>query len=149
MSDKQYNVVNDTAYDSRTPTDLVALLERLRQNKTRCVFVYGNVETGVPWGESTLDRGTIGRSMGSYKIPLLIRTSRSMGGEGILDHCILQVRESKGGKVLYQRTRNAMSIAEESHVGRDHTDCFACQVERAENEDDTGPYLGAHERGEE
>ena len=103
MSDKQYNIVNDTAYDSRTPSDLVALLERLRQSRERCVFVYGNPETCIPWDDR--ERGRIGRSCGTYKIPLLVKTSRSMGGGALLDYCIIQVRESKGGRILYNRVR--------------------------------------------
>lgn len=102
MSDNEYKIVNDTAYHVDTPDALVALLEKLRVLRERCAFVYGDPETGIPWEDRPL-RGRIGRSTGNVRIPLLVRTSRSLGGEALLDHCILEVRESVGSKVLYRR----------------------------------------------
>jgi hypothetical protein len=105
-SSKEYKVINGTSYDARTPYGLCDVLERLREKgrtpNARVVLVYGNVETGEVWEDATPMRGTIGRSMGSVKIPLLIRTRRSFGGEGILDHCILSVRASVGGACYYE-----------------------------------------------
>jgi hypothetical protein len=100
--DKEYKVVNGTSYDVRTPDDLVAVLEKVRRKRVRVALIYGDALTGYAWHDHP-DRGTIGRSMGPVKAPLLIKTSRSLGGEAILDHCLLEVRESKGGKVLYSR----------------------------------------------
>ena len=97
--------VNGTSYAAETSDRLIALLERLRAARTRVVFVYGDPKTGIAWGpDATPDRGRIGRSTGSEKIPLLIRTSRSLGGEGLLDHCIVEIRESKGARVIYRIT---------------------------------------------
>ena len=98
----EYKVVNDTAYDVRTPDALVSLLEKMRMLRARCAFVYGDPETGVVWDDTPL-RGRIGRSTGTYKIPLVIKTRRSMGGEALLTHCILVVKESVGGKIIYDR----------------------------------------------
>lgn len=39
--------------------------------------------------------GTVGRSTGKVKIPLLVHNSRSMGGGGILTHCIIGIRLSR------------------------------------------------------
>ena len=36
------------------------------------------------------------------KVPLLMANRRSMGGGAILDHCIVRIRTSSGGRVLYQ-----------------------------------------------
>lgn len=98
---KKYREHNGTSYDNRTPMSLILILEEIRSRGTRIRLMYGDVITGKMWDEGIQERGTIGRSTGSVKIPLLIKTSRSFGGGGILDHCILQVRESKGGRVLW------------------------------------------------
>jgi len=97
-------IVDGTHYHPATPDHLIQLLELCRRTKLRIVIKYGDVKTGKVWEDATPNRGHIGRSMGDCKIPLLIRTRRSSGGEGILDHCILEIRRSKGGKVLYKRT---------------------------------------------
>jgi len=94
-------IVNGTTYKDETPKAVINLLEASRTNHTRIRIFYGDVKTGRDWGDLPMC-GTIGRSMGPIKIPLLIRTSRSTGGEGILDHCIVKITESKGGRVLYQ-----------------------------------------------
>jgi hypothetical protein len=102
---KQYQVVDGTSYDARTPKDLVLLLEKIRANHQRIRLFYGDPKTGKVWDEAFPERGTLGRSMGSIKIPLLIKTARSWGGEAILDHCIIRVEESTGGKILWQHAR--------------------------------------------
>lgn len=95
-----------TRYDGRTPSDLIALLEKVRMSRQRVRVVYGNVFTGEAW-DDMYERGTIGRSMGrdGTGIPLLVKTSRSMGGEALTTQSILRVHESAGGKVLYSRER--------------------------------------------
>lgn len=100
--DKQYQMVNGTYYDARTREDLIALLEKVRQNHQRIRLFYGDAATGKAWDDGFPERGTLGRSMGPTKVPLLIKTVRSWGGEAILDHCIVRVEESCGGKVLWK-----------------------------------------------
>jgi hypothetical protein len=102
---KHYQVVNGTSYDARTPQAVIDILERSRETKLRLAILYGNTETKEVWHDATPNRGHIGRSTGEVKIPLLVRTRRSMGGEAVLDYCIIQIRESKGGKVLYDATK--------------------------------------------
>lgn len=97
-----YKEVNGTSYHSETPDDLVRVLESLRQTKERVILVYGDPSTCTPFPRYIPERGRIGRSSGKYKIPLLVRTSRSLGGEGILDHCIIQIKKSKGGEIIYE-----------------------------------------------
>jgi len=101
MDTKTYKVVNGTHYDSRTPDDLITLLESIRATRKRVRLIIGDTTTGKVWESATPDRGRIGRSTGPQHIPLLVRTSRSLGGEGILDYCILQVRESVGGRPIW------------------------------------------------
>jgi hypothetical protein len=97
-------VVDGTTYKKSTSGRIIAILEQSRLSRKRLILVYGDVATGKPWESATPERGHVGRSTGTSKIPLLIRTKRSMGGEAILDHCIIQIRESKGGRVLYGPT---------------------------------------------
>jgi len=106
--EKRYKVAKaplgpEMSFDERTPDHLCQLLARLNVSRERVLLVYGDVETGAIWKSATPERGRIGRSTGPRKIPLLVRTSRSMGGEAILDDSILEVRESVGGKVIYTR----------------------------------------------
>ena len=91
-----------TWYSSATPADLVAVLEGLRASRVRVVLDYGDTMTGRSWGETCGIRGTISRSIGPEPIPLLVHNSRSMGGGALLDGCILTVRESRGGRLLWE-----------------------------------------------
>lgn len=100
--DKQYKIVDGTYYDARTPDAVISVLEMSRKTKTRLRLDYGDTNTGQSWGEQYDILGHIGRSTGSIKIPLLIHNSRSIGGGGILDYCIIKISESKGGRVLYR-----------------------------------------------
>lgn len=97
----RYKVVNGTSYHNETSENVVNVLECCRMNNVRIILDYGNVSTGQSWGERYDICGTIGRSMGVIKIPLLIKTKRSIGGSGILDQCIIRILSSQGKKVLY------------------------------------------------
>lgn len=99
---RTYQLVNGTAYNMATPQKVVDILEQSRQHRTRLILDYGDANTGQSWGEVNDIRGHIGRSTGNVKIPLLIKTARSMGGGGVLDHCIVKITASKGGAVLYE-----------------------------------------------
>lgn len=94
-------IVDGTHYHAGTPDVVIDILERSRRERLRIVITYGNTATGEVWEDATPNRGYVGRSTGNMKIPLLIRTGRSLGGEALLDHCIVRIRESKGGRVLY------------------------------------------------
>lgn len=99
---KGYQEVNGTFYNKSTPKDLIEVLERARENKTRIVLDYGDTKTGKSWGEVNDIKGYVGRSTGTIKIPLLVFNSRSLGGGGMLDHCILSVHTTKGHRLLYK-----------------------------------------------
>lgn len=99
---KEYHVVNGTYYDTRTPIEVIQVLEKARMNRTRLHISLGAAVTGRDWLEEFECFGFIGRSMGPSKVPLLLPLSRSIGGGAILDHCIVRIRNSSGGKVLWQ-----------------------------------------------
>ena len=98
--DNKYKVVNGTSYKENTPDAVINILETARQNGTRVRLFFGNKESGLDWMESYDVIGTIGRSCGNIKIPLLIKKSNSMGGPAILDDCIVKITIDK--KVVYQ-----------------------------------------------
>ena len=98
---KEHQVVNGTYFDARTPIEVVEVLEKARLNRTRLHISLGD-ETGRDWLEEFECFGFIGRSMGPTKVPLILPLRRSIGGGAILDHCIVRIRHSAGGKVLWQ-----------------------------------------------
>jgi hypothetical protein len=117
---KQYKVVNSTSYDVRTPDAVIAVLETARQNHVRLHISLGYTEhdavdwenslgekkaVGQDWLEEFLSYGYVGRSTGNSKIPLLVHNNRSMGGPALLDHCIVRIRTSSGGHVLWQHPK--------------------------------------------
>ncbi|MBC8550283.1 MAG: hypothetical protein H8D23_11620 [Candidatus Brocadiales bacterium] len=95
MAEAKYKVLNNTSYHEETPHDLCLILEILRIDQTRIKLNYGDVKTGKSWEEVYDITGRIGRSTGTSKIPLLIHNVRSIGGGAILDHCIIEITESK------------------------------------------------------
>ena len=96
-------IVNGTSYHNDTPQEVIDILENARLNNKRLILTYG-FPNGNEWGDDEPIRGCIGRSVGTVKIPVLLKTKRSTGGEGILDHCIVKIQESIGRKCLYRKT---------------------------------------------
>lgn len=91
-----------TYYHAQTNNRIVEVLELARINHKRIKVYYGDVETGRDWCEENDTVGYVGRSTGRIKIPLLVHNERSMGGGGILDNCIVKIKEANGGYMLYQ-----------------------------------------------
>ena len=98
---KKYVEMNGTSYAIGTPDEVMNILECAREDRTRIVLDYGDPQTGVSWGEVYDIRGYVGRSTGTVKIPLLVYNRRSMGGGGIITDKIIEIKESRGGRVLY------------------------------------------------
>lgn len=105
---KNYKIVNGTSYDERTPDEVIRVLENARQSHQRLHISLGETEgpqAGKDWLEEWDVMGYVGRSMGPVKVPLLIANRRSLGGGAILDHCVVRIRTSAGGRVLYQHPK--------------------------------------------
>lgn len=86
---------NGTTYNDKTPIELAELLEDARITRSRVRIWYGDTETGRDWLEENDITGRVGRSTGTEKIPLIVNNSRSMGGPGLLDHCIVKLAINK------------------------------------------------------
>lgn len=100
-----YKVSNGTWYDVETPNELIRVLDQAERSQTRCRFFLGDQETGYDWCEEHDTMGTIGRSMGEIKIPLLIASSRSYGGGALLTSSIVKVVTSSGGILLWKHPK--------------------------------------------
>lgn len=103
MGDKTYNVTpSGTYYHIETPNEIIKILENARINKIRIRLHYGDVKTGKDWNEKYNVTGTLGRSMGPVKMPILLYNKRSISGPAILDHCIVRIVTAEGKQKLYQ-----------------------------------------------
>ena len=101
----KYKEYNGTFYSRDTSCSMILCLERIKRNKTRVRFHWGDVQTGEDWGDDYDVVGTIGRSTGPKKIPILLYNARSTGGTGILAHCIVKIVTMKGKHVLYEHPK--------------------------------------------
>ncbi len=88
-----------TCYHESTSDEVIRVLEGVMRSKRRIRLFYGDTATGRSWLDEWDVIGHLGRSMGPIKIPLLLKSLRSSGGSGILDHCIIRIQE--GHQVLY------------------------------------------------
>jgi len=95
-------VSSGACYYPETPDEVIEVMERLWHRDTRIQIFYGNRETGADWNEEHDTIGRIGRSTGTFKIPLLIHNTRSLGGGSILTHCILKIIDTKTKEIYYQ-----------------------------------------------
>jgi len=114
-------VTDETAYNVRTPQEVIDVLETARRHRIRIQISYGDVETGRDWLEEYDIRGYVSRSTG-VPIPILLANTQSMEGGGILDQCIVRILKLSNGDVLYQHPNY--------HTGelRRRTDCLESQL---------------------
>lgn len=107
----KYQVINGTAYDARTDAKLVQVLENVRLTGKRVRVWFGDTVTGAPWCEENDVVGTLSRSSGGIKIPLLVANSRSLGGGILLERHIVHIVDTKTKQVLYSHKLFKMPIA--------------------------------------
>ena len=89
-----------THFNEKTPTAVRNVLERARYQGLRLKIYLGDSATGRDWMEEHCKHCYVGRSTGVKPIPLAISNSRSSGGGGILDHCIVRIECQ--GRELYR-----------------------------------------------
>ena len=107
MGQDKYKVVNGTSYHKETPDAVINVLEAARKGGFKRIKLhYGDTETGRDWKEEYDVTGYVGRSGGGQiNVPILLHNTRSLGGGAILDHCIVKIKEAKGGRVLYKHPK--------------------------------------------
>lgn len=88
-------IVNGTTYDDATLPEIVQILESARAAGNRLRIHYGDPETGHDWGDTYDVAGTVGRSTGRLKIPLLLPNAASTGGAPISTARIVRIRPSR------------------------------------------------------
>lgn len=96
---KEYFQVRGLYFTAGTDKNVAEWLCTAYERKEKIRLYYGDKETGRDWCEEYDTRGTVGRSTGAIKIPLLIKTSRSSGGGAILTDCIVKL--VVGNRVVY------------------------------------------------
>lgn len=89
-------------FHSETDPDVIDAITSAYRNKTRVRVFLGNTATGQAWSDENDVLGTIGRSSGECKTPLLIANARSCGGGAILTQCIVAIVDTKTGRFLYR-----------------------------------------------
>ena len=95
---------NGTTYSEHTPQRVRDILESARIGRRRVRLFYGDTdrpdfeqvhkrkpEPGKSWHEENYVTGYVGHSTGQSKIPIILHNSRSTGGPGILDACIVRI----------------------------------------------------------
>ena len=108
-SGKEYlQTDSGTCYNSGTNIRVIERLENAKRLSTRIRVWYG--ENGKSWNEENDICGTIGRSTGSIKIPLLISKSTSFGGGALLTDRIIKIVDTKTKNVLYQHENFSQSF---------------------------------------
>lgn len=94
--EQKYTIVNGTSFHVETPIEVVKWLETSRERGQRIRVFYG--DNGYCLNDEHNTIGTVGRSTGTRKIPLLIHSARCYGGSAIMDNKIVRIdtKDSKG-----------------------------------------------------
>ena len=96
-----YQIINGTAYHEKTPHLIIRWLERARTEGARVRLTLGDTQSGRPWNHRP-ESGFVGRSTGKIKIPLLLKTNRSMGAGAIDDDCIIKLEYKTSKEKKYR-----------------------------------------------
>ena len=97
---KDYKVVDGVSFYEDTNESVINILLDAMKHKDRIRVFFGDAKSGSDWCETYDTMGTIGTSCGMTKVPLLIHSIRSMGGDAILTDSIVKITRNK--KVIYK-----------------------------------------------
>ena len=105
---KDYKVVDGVSFYEGTNESVINILLDAMKHKDRIRIFFGDAESGTDLCETFDTMGTVGLSMGPNKVPLLIHSIRSMGGDAILTDSIVKITRNK--KVIYQHPNYNFNI---------------------------------------
>ena len=105
---KQNKMVDGVSFYEGTNEGVINILLDAIKNKYRIRIFLGDPESGTDWCETYDTMGTIGTSCGMTKVPLLIHSIRSTGGDAILTDSIVKITRNK--KVIYKHPKYNCNI---------------------------------------
>ena len=105
---KQNKMVDGVSFYEGTNQSVINILLDAIKNEYRIRIFLGDPESGTDWCETYDTMGTIGTSCGMTKVPLLIHSIRSTGGDAILTDSIVKITRNK--KVIYKHTKYNCNI---------------------------------------
>ena len=91
-----------TWFDPGTPAKVQNILEQYRRTGRRIRLFYGDHATGRDWLEESDVIGTVGRSSGPLKSPILLSRRDSSGGCAILTSCIVRMLDVVTKREIYR-----------------------------------------------
>lgn len=94
--------VDGAWYAGSAPPEVIDILRRAYPHRFRLHIHSGNDQTGEDWISDFESRGTIGRSHGVEPVPLIISSTRSMGGGPVYGDSIVRIRTAPLGRELYR-----------------------------------------------
>ena len=100
---KDYKVVDGVSFYEGTKESVINILLDAMKHRDRIRIFFGDAESGADWCETFGNMGTIGLSCGTAKVPLMIHSVRSMGGEAISTDSIVKITRNK--KVIYKHPK--------------------------------------------
>ncbi len=93
-----------TWYSHDTPKEVQRILNKYMNSSDKIRIFYGDVKTGRDWLEECDTVGTVGRSTGVMKIPLLMKEDDNYGAS-ILDACIVRIIDVETSTELYRHEK--------------------------------------------
>lgn len=100
-------------FNPKTSESVKTAITKAYNSGERVRVWYGDTVTGEAWLEEYDVCGTIERSGGEVKIPLLVKNSRSYGGGALLDKAIVRIDSIASRHTIYKHpTFNAGNFVE-------------------------------------
>ena len=82
--------------------ELINIILRAYKYKFRIRLFYGDIHTGRSWNEEYDVMGTIGRTTGNIKIPILVHNKRSLGGGALYLPSVIRIDDIEDKRTLWK-----------------------------------------------